>query len=107
MKWAFFKYLQKKNTILLQNSRITMLIFFLESLNRSFKTKQMNDVCPSVCLSVRLSLKISETTEPIGIYSSGNIPFGPVVVFIYYFLGGWDTPNPPKNKKSPCHFFII
>ena len=54
----------------------------------------------SVRLSVRLSLKISVTTEPIGFYSSGNIPTGPVVV-LGYFLGGWDTPNPPKNKKKP------
>ena len=57
----------------------------------------------SVCLSVRPFLKISVTTEPIGFYSSGNIPTGPVVV-LGYFLGEWDTPNPPKNKKSPPFF---
>ena len=39
-----------------------------------------------VCLSVCLSPKISVTTEPIGFYSSGNIPTGPVVV-LGYFLG--------------------
>ena len=61
-------------------------------------------VCPSDRLSVCLSLKISVTTEPIGFYSSGYIPIGPVVV-LSYFLGGWDTPNPPKNKKNPPHFF--
>ena len=44
-------------------------------------------------MSVRLSLKISVTIEPIGFYSSGNIPTGPVVV-LGYFLGGLDTPNP-------------
>ena len=49
---------------------------------------------------VRLSLRISVTTEPIGFYSSGYIPIGPAVV-LSYFLGGWDTPNPPKNKKIP------
>ena len=37
-------------------------------------------VCPSVCLSVHLKLKISETTEPTKLYSSRNIPNGPVVV---------------------------
>ena len=57
-------------------------------------------VRPSVRLSVRPSLKISVTTEPIGFYSSGNIPTGPVVV-LGYFLGGWDTPNSPLNKKKP------
>ena len=57
----------------------------------------MMSVCPS--------LKISVTTEPIGFYSSGNIPTGPVVV-LGYFLEGWDTPNPPKNIKSPLHFFV-
>ena len=56
-------------------------------------------------MSVCPSLKISVTTEPIGFYSSGNIPTGPVVV-LGYFLGGWDTPNPPKNKKIPPHFFF-
>ncbi len=41
-------------------------------------------VCPPVLLSVRSSicllLKISVTTEPIGFYSLGKIPTGPVVV---------------------------
>ena len=41
----------------------------------------------SVRPSVRLKLKISVTT-------SGYIHIGPVVV-LSYFLGGWDTPNPP------------
>ena len=50
----------------------------------------------SVRLSVRLNLKISVTTEPIGFYSSGNVPAGPVVV-LGYFLGGWDTPIPPPE----------
>ena len=40
----------------------------------------------SVRLSVCPSLKISVTTEPIGFYSSGYIPIGPVVV-LSYFLG--------------------
>ena len=56
-------------------------------------------VRPSVCLS----LKISVTTEPIGFYSSGNIPTGPGVV-LGYFLRGWDTPNPPKQKIPPPIF---
>ena len=63
-------------------------------------------VCLSVCLSVCQSLKISVTTGPIIFYYSGNIPTGPVVV-LGYFLGGWDTPNPPKNKKIPPHFFFL
>ena len=54
----------------------------------------------SVRLSVRLKLKISVTAEPIWLYFSGIIPTGPVVV-LGYFLGGCDTPNPPKNKKKP------
>ena len=66
----------------------------------------MMSVCLSICLSVRLSLNISETTELIGLYSSGNITTGPVVV-LGYFLEGWDTHNPPKNKKIPPHFFPL
>ena len=57
----------------------------------------------SDCLSVCLSLKISITTKPIGLNSSGNIPTGPVVV-LGCFLGGWDTPNLPKKKNTP--FFL-
>ena len=62
----------------------------------------------SVCLYVRPSLKISVTTEPIGFYSSENIPTGTVVV-LGYFLGGLDTPNPPKKKQknTPPHFFSL
>ena len=55
-------------------------------------------------MSVRPSRKISVTTEPIGFYSSRNIPTGPIVV-LGYFLRRWDTHNPPKNKKYPTHFF--
>ena len=61
---------------------------------------------PFVRPSVSPSLKISVTTEPIGFYSSGYISIGPVVV-LSYFIGGWDTPNPPKNKKIPPLFFIF
>ena len=50
-------------------------------------------------MSVCLKLKISVTTQPIGLYSSGNIPTGPVMV-LSYFLRGWDTPNPPPPKKK-------
>ena len=58
----------------------------------------------SIRLSVRLKLKISVTTEPIGFYSSGNISTGSVVV-LSYFLGGCDTSNPSiKNKIIPLHF---
>ena len=39
-------------------------------------------------MSVCLKLKILVTTEPIGLYSSGIIPTGPVLVF-NYFLRGW------------------
>ena len=57
-------------------------------------------------MSVCPSLKISVTTEPIGFYSSGNIPTGPVV-FLGYFLGGWDTPKPSKNEKNPPSIFFL
>ena len=50
----------------------------------------------SVRLSVRLKLKISVTAEPIGLYFSGNIPTGPVMV-LSYFPGGWDNPHHPEN----------
>ena len=54
--------------------------------------------CLSVRLSVRLKLKISVITEPIRLYSSGNMPTGPVVV-LSYFLEGWDN-SPPQKKKN-------
>ena len=47
-------------------------------------------------------LKISVTEGPIGFYSSGNIPNGPVVV-LSYFLLGWDTPKLQKMN----YFFIF
>ena len=68
-------------------SLLKILLFF-------YNTKQL-DVCPSVRLSVRLKLKISVTTEPIGFCSFWNIPTGPVVVLGYFPVGG--TPQPPKN----------
>ena len=51
------------------------------------------------CLSVRLKLKILVTPELNRLYSSGNIPTGPVVV-LSYFLWGWDIPLPPPPKKK-------
>ena len=61
-------------------------------------------ICPSVCLS----LTVSATTEPIGFYSSWNIPTGPVVV-LGYFIGECNTPTPQpqkKTKKSPPIYFF-
>ena len=49
----------------------------------------MMSVCPS--------LKISVTTEPMGFYSLGSIPTGPVVV-LGYFLG--------SGTPTPLHFFL-
>ncbi len=56
-------------------------------------------------MSVRFKLKISVTAEPIGFYASGNVDTHPAVV-LSYFIGGWDTLNPPKkkNKKIPQFF---
>ena len=54
-------------------------------------------VCPSVCLKLRILV----TTEPIRLYFSGNIPTG-LVMLLSYFLGGWDTPYPPK--KIPAYY---
>ena len=45
------------------------------------------------------TIKISVTTKPFGLYSSGNIPTGPVMIFCY-FGGNWDTPNPLENEKN-------
>ncbi len=47
-------------------------------------------------MSVRPSLRISETSEPIGFFSSGNMPTGPVV-----FSWGMGHPKPPEKKKFP------
>ncbi len=80
----------------------TFVLIFVLSIVQS----KMMSLRPSVCLSVRLSLKITVTTEPIGFYSSGDILTGPVVV-LGYFLGRWDTPNPIQNKKSPHQFLKI
>ena len=62
----------------------------------SIKQSSTMSVCPSVCLK----LKISVTTKPIGLYSSGNIPTGPGMV-LSYFLWGWDTPTPQNIKNAP------
>ncbi len=43
-------------------------------------------------MSVRLKLKISVIIELIGLCSSGNIPFGPVVV-LSLFIGGYKAIN--------------
>ena len=48
----------------------------------------MSFIIQSRMMSVRLKHKISAIAEPIGFYSSGNIPKGPVVVLGYFFLGG-------------------
>ena len=61
-------------------------------------------VRPTVCLSVRLKLKISVTTEPSELYYSGNISTGPVVV-LSYFCGGWDTHNRHTIKQMNTLFF--
>ena len=58
----------------------------------------------SIRLSVRPTLKITVTTEPIGFYSSGNIPTGLVVV-LGYFLGGVGHPKIPQKQKIPQPFF--
>ena len=71
------------------------LILFVKSPISIIQSRMM-----SICPSVSLKLKISVTTEPIGLDSYGYLPIGPVVV-LSYFLEGWDTPNPPKNKLSP------
>ena len=47
---------------------------------------RMMSVRLSVCPFVRLKLKISETAEPIGFYSSGNILTGPMVVLGYFLV---------------------
>ncbi len=58
----------------------------------------------SVRLPVRPSLKILVTTKPIGFYSPGCIPTGPVVV-LSIFLGA-GTPPTPQKIKSPLQFFL-
>ncbi len=50
-------------------------------------------------MSLRLFIKNLVTTEPIGFYSSGNIPNAHLVV-LGYFLGGWENPPPKKKKKK-------
>ncbi len=56
-------------------------------------------IIQSRIMSVRPSIEISVTTEPIGFYSSGNIPTGPVVV-LGYFLVGVGHPKPRQKKKK-------
>ena len=55
-------------------------------------------VCPS-------EDKISVTAKPKGLFSSGNIPNGPVMV-LSYFLGRWDIHIPPPPKKKNKYFFF-
>ena len=60
-----------------------------------YNTKQ-NYVCLFVCLQQRITL----TAGPIGFSFTGQLFIVPGKV-CNYFLGGWDTPNPPKNEKYP------
>ena len=60
-------------------------------------------------MSVRPKLKISVTAVPIGLYSLGNIPTGPLMV-LSYFLGGMGHLDlPPKKKNSPSKkkYFLL
>ena len=52
-------------------------------------------------MSVRPSLKISVTTEPIGFYSSGNIPTYWSCGGFKLFLEGVTVQTLSKTKKSP------
>ena len=54
-------------------------------------------------MSVRPSLKISVTTEPIGFYFSGNIPTGTVVVLGYFFRGWGENLNSGGVSASPAN----
>ena len=49
-------------------------------------------------MSVRLKLKISVTTEPIGFFSSRYIPIGPVGVYAIFLGGGTPPTFLPKKK---------
>ena len=69
--------------------RETFVHFFGDTIS-CFMTQNLI-VIQSSLTSVRLKLKISVTTEPIGIYSSGIIPAGPVVVLAIFF--GWGHPQ--------------
>ena len=61
-----------------------------------------------------MELKISVSAKPIGFYSSGNIPNGPLVV-LGYFHGGWDTKANKRGGRSlrepppppPLFFFFF
>ena len=54
----------------------------------------------SVCPSVRLKLKTSVTAEPNGLYSSGNITTGPVVVLSYFL---WRVEHPQSLPPQPYY----
>ena len=62
----------------------------------------------SVCHFVCLKLNILVTAELIGLFFSGNITTGSVVV-LDYFLEGWDNPETfplqPEQKFPP--FFCV
>ena len=56
-------------------------------------------------MSVRLKYKITITAEPYGLFSSGNIATGPVLV-LSYFLRRWNNPvTPPLPKNTPVQEF--
>ena len=80
------------------------LIHFQMFNNIQFSCLSMVYLLPSIIqsslMSVRLKLKISVTTEPIGFYSSGYIPIGPVVVLSYFYGGGSPPTSPPSKKMK-------
>ena len=60
-----------------------------------------------ILLSVCLKLKFSATTEPIGFYSSGNIPTGHMTVLSCFHGGRTTTTPPPKKKNFPQFVFFL
>ncbi len=56
-------------------------------------------------MSVRLKLKISVTAEPIGLYSTGNISTGPVMVLSIFLEG--ESPPPQIKIKIYLHFLLL
>ncbi len=96
-----FKYQNKDKIILksvVKNIRciyvsvcVCLCTVCLQREREHYPNKKQLDVCLSVCLK----LKILVTTEPIGFYSSGYIPIGPVVFKLY----SWGVGHPPSTKQ--------
>ena len=98
--------INEDNFLIIVRTAALELMYVRTSERNTFLHYNTKYGCPFVSLCVRLKLKNSVLPESIGLNSLGYIATWPAVV-LSYFLGEWDTPNPPKWKNTPSPILKI